>query len=780
MALSLNRGVKPMDIRSTIEGRLKIRLLAASASVFALAAATGVHAQEAPAPAPEPQTTGVEEVVVTAQRREEKLQDVPIAITAFGDHFLAERNIVSFDSIAAFTPNIKIVVTNRNSAPSIAMRGSVTVNPAPSYDPTTGLYIDGVYQGKQYGSLVDLGDIERIEVLRGPQGTLYGRNTLAGAVNIVTHKPTGEFGGSLKAGVSEYNGRMVRGLVDLPAYGNLSISLAGGYDQHDGYVKVRPDPFNNIPTQAGEYGAAKNYAGRLSLRYRFTDSLMADYTFDYAQSNDTLGYSQPTFVVPGSALASTFGKYIFSNNRSDFGYEGGALQNSITGGHPLAEDTRNRQHALTFTWALPNVTLKSITSYRSLNHDTWNDVDGTPLNLIASGVEISYKSYSQEFQGTGELGPLKYTAGLYFFHDSGYTNNPQQYFGGNFSMGGYGFRTTAYAAYGQVEYTPSFAPEFTVVAGLRYNSEKKGTDRNWRTVSSTTGALISTQVPFGTTASKTFTGFTPTVTLKFQATDNVNFYGRYARGFKSGGFNGEATNPVAATLPYNPETVDSYEVGMKSRFYDGRLQVNVAAFYDKHSDMQLSVFLGAGNLASVVANAGSAEISGLEAEVQLRPADWLRLSASFGTLDARYLEYIDGGVNVANQRAFPYAPKMTSSINADARLLRIGDSEVHLLVDYSHSDPYYLFPYGFAPGDQSQVGAATPNTVVTTQADTSDIVDLRLKWSFGPFEASVWGKNVFDVSNRVSGIDFGPSFSHATVSFYNPPRVIGADLSYKF
>lgn len=777
-----------------------ILLISASVTSLCLPALADAQTTDA-APASAASGTSVDEIIVTAQRREQRLQDVPIAVSAYSHQFLEDRNVTNFAGIQGFTPNVKIVVTNRNSAPAISMRGSVTINPAPSFEPTVALYLDGVYLSKQYGSLVDTADIDHIEVLRGPQGTLFGRNTLAGAINIVSRKPTGEFDATLKIGVGNYGSQLLRGSVDLPAFGDLSIKLSGSFSAHDGYVKIRPTPFAAIVPRAGaaqadEFQAENHKAFRVAARYKPAPNFIADYTYDFSRADDTMGYSQPTFVAPGGIFdpaspsyagglnpvtgiyaGNPYNLYLFPNERSKFGYEGNAFPKSIAKKDPLEEDTRNQLHALTLTWDTGPVTLKSISSYRKLYHAWNNDTDGVPLNLLSSALTMNYHSTSQEFQVTGQSGALNYTAGLYYFDDSGSAYNPQQYFGGAYSIGGYTFGTKAYAAYGQLEYSPSGLSGLTLIAGLRYSDEKKSTTRYVNSVNVTTGATT-VVIPAGTGAKASFDAFTPAFTAKYQITDSLNVYARYAKGFKSGGFNGDGSNAIESTTPFKPETTSSYEIGAKGRFFDGKLQTNIAAFIDRHHDMQLSVFLGAGTLASGIRNAGKADIKGIEVEVQAIPADWLRVSASLGTLNAKYKEFIDAGVNVANDRAFPYTPKMTASGNIDLRLLQASWGRTRLLVDYTHTDSYYIYPY------TTRVDYSG-NTAATTRADASDIVDARLlvdeiKAGGGSLETALWIKNVFDASDRVSGIDFGASFGHATVSFYNPPRTFGADVTLRF
>ena len=745
-------------------------------------------AQSAPAQSASAALPAVEDIIVTAQRREQRLQDVPVSITAFNREALEARDVTNFAGVAGFQPNVKIITYYRQSAPAIAIRGSVTVNPSPTFDPAVGLYVDGLYIGKSYGSLFDQSDLERIEVLRGPQGTLYGRNTLAGAINLITAKPTGEWGGRVQASIGNYDDRLVRASINLPAFGDFAIKLSGSYNTQDGFVKLIDNPFpavtTALPRRVDRAGDIDRKTGRVAVRWTPATNVTVDYSFDYSQSNDTMSYLQPTFFSPGGIFDPAsptyvgglvggkyfglpFNLYVLPNHRSLTGFSDG----SGGGPHPNEENVKNRQHTLIAAWDVGDATIKSISGYRKLNTDWDNDVDGTPLNLIQSYMFMHYKSFSQEFQISGKSGPLNYTGGVYYFWDSGYSFNPQQYFGGAAQYtGGYGYGTKSYAAYGQLEYAVTDA--LTLIGGLRYTDEKKRISRNWN---SNFGVLV----PDGTRADKGFDRLTATATAKYDFSPDLNVYARYAQGFKSGGFNGEADTVAGSTTPYKPERSDSYEIGTKARLLDGRLQANVAYFYDRRKDMQLSVFKATNSLSSEILNAGKARIQGLEVELQARPSDWLQISGNIGTLHSKYIEYLDRGVNVADDRAFPSAPKFTASASVDATLARLSFGEISVLVDYTHSDAYFNF------ADPLDPVTLTTYSAQTTKAGSSDIVDARLrltkvKAGNGELEASLWSKNLFNEEHRTFGIDFGPNFGHAVISNYNPPRTYGVDVIYKF
>ncbi|MBS0504394.1 MAG: TonB-dependent receptor plug domain-containing protein, partial [Proteobacteria bacterium] len=233
---------------------MRQRIHASSASLFALIAALGappVFAQDAqPAAAQQAaaddgsESAGIGDIIVTAQKRAENVQDVPIAISAVSSQYLESRDISSIDRLGSISPNLKIERAPSNKTISqIAIRGSVTINPAITWEPAVGLYLDGVYIAKAQGSIFDVADLERVEVLRGPQGTLYGRNTLAGAINLVTKKPSGEFGGSAEVSYGNFNYWRAKAVVDLPQMGIFSAKLSGSVQRRDGFIKVVPNPF---------------------------------------------------------------------------------------------------------------------------------------------------------------------------------------------------------------------------------------------------------------------------------------------------------------------------------------------------------------------------------------------------------------------------------------------------------------------------------------------------------------------------------------------------------
>lgn len=732
---------------------------------------------------------GIEEIVVTAQRREEKLHDVPIAVTAFNTAAIQERNITDINGIAGFAPNVSIVESPAfNSETTIAIRGGVTINPAIYWEPTVGIYVDGAYISKAQADVFDIADIDHIEILRGPQGTLYGRNTLNGALNIVTQKPTGQFDGSVKVGFGDYGYKTARLSLDLPAWGRLSVKVSGLIESRDGFVTVESDPFHlpsflaHAPT-TGDLDSLDRKGGRIAAKLDVTDDITVDYAFDVSYESDHPQPSQLSAIGAGGLFDPTspgyagipLYLYLQHNPQSPISYSSGSYLNSS-----LFENTGVRSHALTITWDMSDeLILKSITAYRWTDWSDGIDLDGSPITVAATELFDHYHSFSQELQASGQIDRVHYTAGLYYFSDGGFNNGPQDFFlDSTLYQSNSGTQTEAYAVYGQIEYNPPILDDkLTVTVGGRYSNEDKV---GYRAEYGNFGGGFTTVIP-SVSARKSFDAATPLLVVKYNVSDDLNVYAKYAEGFKSGGFNGESNSLQESITPFNAETVDEYEVGVKTRWLDNRLNVNVAAFYDQRYNMQLSVFTGEGAVASVIRNAGSADIDGIEFEMQALPQPWLKVDGTVGYLNAQYNTFFSGGQNVANDRAFPVTPQFTAHMSVDASLMDNDFGKLNLIVDYDHSDAYYYYPYSLSQNPAINQGYYAG----TTKASPLNEINARLRLtdiqlSYGKLEISMWGKNIFDDKARINGIDFGPSFGNLTTAYYNKPATYGGDVTFKW
>ena len=743
------------------------------------------------------QDDGIGDIVVTAQKRSENVQDVPIAISALGSQFLESRGIDSIDKLGAVAPNVKIERAPASKTISqISIRGSVTINPAITWEPAVGLYLDGVYIAKAQGSIFDVADLERVELLRGPQGTLYGRNALAGAVNLVTRKPSGEAGGSIDLTYGSFNDRRVRGVLDLPKFGPFSVKVAGQYRKRDGLIDLVP----NSPSGADRADSIDSGSFMVQVRAELSDAITADYTYDYSKANQDPPFSQllsvnrngdPRDIFDPASPGYAFGGAFFPLNL----YTNPNRVETAAINAPAYERSRSYGHALTLTADLGAATLKSITAYRDLAWADGLDLDGSPLPVAFTQRITDYHAFSQELQLTGEMGDgrLNYVLGAFYFDEKAETLNPQTYFGGGVDLqSDYGSNTKALALYAQLDYRLTNA--LKVSLGGRYTHEKKDVRRffrvNFDAGSGIFSPLVVANLPYGAIPEAKYNNFSPAATLAWEASDNINVYARFAQGFKSGGFNGEtnvfaaptAACPSGATElcnPYRPEQVDSYEVGVKTKLADGRVIFNVAAFRSEHKDMQLSVFTATTGAASIVRNAAGARIQGLEFETVLRPVEGLTINGSLAILDPKYKSFIDGGVEVSNNRAFPHAPKTTASVGFDWAVLSGDWGKLNLYGDLNYVSKYYTFPYPLVTPTRSDQNANSSQskgrTIVNLRASLADI-------PLGGVKAEISGfvRNLTKEADPSNFIDFGPGFGGILLGYFPEPRTFGVTVGVKF
>jgi iron complex outermembrane receptor protein len=386
---------------------------------------------------------------------------------------------------------------------------------------------------------------------------------------------------------------------------------------------------------------------------------------------------------------------------------------------------------------------------------------------------------------------------VFYYSEKAETLGPQSFFGGGSSyQSDYGSHTDAVAVFAQLDYNITDALKLTL--GGRYTHEKKDVRRflriNYDAANGVFAPLVVANIPYGGVPDAKYNRFNPAITLAYQFNRDINVYARFAQGFKSGGFNGETNDFRAPTAdcptgaielcnPYRPETVDSYEVGLKTRLADGKVIFNVAGFWDEHKDIQLSVFTANGAASSVVKNAAAARIRGLEIETVIRPVDALTINASLAFLDPSYKSYIEAvnGVdtNVAKNRAFPHTPKTTGSVGADLRVAEGDWGRFNLSGDFSYVSSYYTFPYALTTASPSDQNANN------TKSKGRSIVNLRAAVAEVPMggakaELAFWVKNLTKESDPSNFIDFGPGFGGLTVGYFPDPRTYGLTLGVKF
>jgi len=754
-----------------------IRSLFVSLVATTTLAAGSAFAQDGPPPASAAADNGIAEIVVTAQKRSENLQSTPIAISALTATTMTKMGITNLSGVASVTPTIySAPYPNSSSTLSYYIRGQGANDPMMiTKEGAVGIYIDGVYVSRPQTSNVDLADVERIEVLRGPQGTLYGRNTTGGAVSVISKKPTGELGvrGTFDLGNRDH----IRGLVnvDLPAIGNLAIKVSGLYSHDDGYQK-NPGPGSH------NFQYDKQLAGRVAARWTPTDNLTVDYSFDIGKIlNTPVLYVNPDLVgvLPG--------------------YTGDKYKAYRHFDLPLSH-TNFDDHTLNVEWKLSDdLSLRSITGYRHLGfitHQNFADAYGYGL----TGIEdIHSREVTQEFQAVGNLGDhITYVAGLYYFREKA---SHYQQVGINFSpdltINDYRFvraLSTSEAAYGQVTWTPPVLNDrVKLTVGGRYTKDKRNSTREYLDQQYITPAGTSL-IPLdtGTTNHQRFSRFNPSVTLSFQPTQTLNLYAKVATGYKAGG---AAEGSPNFAITFGPEKITSYELGLKSDLLDRKLRVNLAAFTSSYKGIQLDQSLDPNDPSvTETINAGSAKISGIEAELTARPVRDLTLGVSYAYLHTNISRVnaapgtifdpsvnptspYQVGDNVADLFAIPFAPKNAYTVTADWTFYHFGDGgDLSANLVYRWKDSVFI---GSAAGP-AVVGHE--RNVIPSFGQLDGRITLAKEWNGHPFTLALWGRNLTDShhilqTNGVGGVLAG--FTTQTTT-YAEPISYGIELGFDF
>lgn len=719
-------------------GRTGIAMPALAAALFAAAPAC---AQDTPSD--EPGSRAAEmggDIVVTARKRAERAQDIPIAISAFSGDAIAARGIDKVDGVATFTPNMTFQNNpsfgGAGSSAAIYIRGIGQKEFLPTTEPGVGVYVDGVYVARSVGALLDLVDVERVEILRGPQGTLFGRNTIGGALSITTRKPDANLGMNGQFTVGRYNRMDAKVSANLPLTDNLFAKISGASFNRDGYVTHLAD--------GRKLGNINTLTGRIDLRWVPTDALeinlaaegtrdrsngpalvLTGVTYQSAIFNPgnlpilppgspaTPGFYvlNPPFDAPVdnfTLLANYFSAFLggqpcigfnpynpqasnsaacFSNrflvgNRADAG----------TAPQYSRNDTWGTQG--TIDWDLGAVQLKSITAYRKIDGDYARDGDHSSLTILHLQDILKQSQFSQEFQLLGNAldDRLKYVAGLYYFNEKGNNINTLDFTPVTFRSGGR-FQTKSYAAFAQATWT--FIPSIDLTLGLRYTDDKKSfLPDQVILVDKTGGALIAGSpntppervLPF-VTVRQSEDAFTPMANLSWHVTPDVMFYGSYSKGFKSGGFVQRVFPPLAQTPRFSSEEATAYELGFKSSLFDRKLTLNGAIFYTKYDNLQVQVFTG---IAPVTKNAAAAEIRGAELEARLSPGGGWFLEGSLGYLDPKFTRIDPAATEITLNSRFERIAKWTLSGSVSKSVVLANHGEVTLRGDWSYRSGMYM------------------------------------------------------------------------------------------
>jgi iron complex outermembrane receptor protein len=731
----------------------------ATLSACVLLGASAVAMAQTASPATSAKPDQLEEIVVTAQKRSENVQTVPIAISAFTAQELQDRGVVDVHSISNMTPNVNLDAgspfSGTGSVLAASIRGIGQDDFALNLDPGVGVYIDGVYLARTVGANQNLLDVERVEILKGPQGTLFGRNTIGGAISIVTHTPGDHFSGNVEMTTGSFSRRDLAGTFDIPITDKLLSSITVSSLVHDGYQRRIATPglpdFQNIPEttyhQAGYFSNGNTQGGqnqqvvRGKLLYNASDDLKFTMTADWTHEDQTalpntiLATTEPpqgqlgpggfliglynlctSFANAQEAAATTAVPFSFAMPNICGPVGPGLVQGvgglvtpgpalygrgipqynaavAVTGNIDTTYATGNNfaqmdagGASITADWKLgKDLTLKSITGWRTLNWRIGMDNDGSALVVLEPSFIEGQHQVSQEVQliGSALSNKLDYVLGGYYFWEGGHVHD---FVALDILMvdGDNTVDTTSFAGFAHANY--KVTDKFVVTAGARYSTEKKEMIGR----QSDPGAFEEKLNPPGSTNpycypivpsclvgefpdpnnptllfppgtnKQTFNEFTPTVQLQYNFSSDVMGYVGYSKGFKSGGWTTRVPNPIlnAKDAEFKPERANTYEIGLKTQMLDNHLRLNLAAFDTKYEDIQLNFQEGP---APFLKNGGTASIRGAEMELNWSVAHGISVQSAVGYLDAHYT-YTNPYANLPLDTPIPKTPKWKGTI----------------------------------------------------------------------------------------------------------------------
>lgn len=756
-------------------------------------------------------TTEVEAVVVTARKREENLQETPVAVTAVPDEVIKQRNLTELRDIQNVVPNVLFTESQGlKGTARIFIRGIGENIQIFSADPAVGVYIDGIPLSRPQGANLNLLDVERVEVLRGPQGTTFGKNTIGGSINYVSKRPGDIFGAVLKGRLGNYDAQSLEASVDLPFGRAIGLRVTGAQHKRTGFIV---NEYNG-----GELSDLNNMSARAVLEWQPTAALNVVVAADYFERDEASNVPQLLSYNLSSPLlslfdATAFGRYgvhAFARNDDGDPYRGfftGGLP--VTPGQPsiiLTDPLRSRYDLesepngtnqeiwgsyLIAAYELnDSFTLKSLASYRRTLSNTWFDAWGTAVPLTPNVLEENAEEGSGELQLLGNNlieGRLNFILGAFVGRTRADETGTQWFepelmssiF--NFSTGRDQRQVTqSVAFFGNGSFALTEKLELTL--GARWTQDEKRMNR-YEFATFPTGADIGfgpaivpgrpgaggTPVVFN--GAESWDAWSGVASLQYQWTSDVMTYASWSRGFRSGGFSGSGRDAFEM-IPFNPEFVDSYELGVRSTLFERRLILNATAFWMDYQDrqMQLVEVISTTPFISRVRifNAGESEQKGIELEAVARPIAGLQVTAAYGFTDAGYTRLAGpfstgGDVNVDIQRELPQTPKHTFNTGVTYRTAINVPGTFILHGDYSYRSKTY---YDVSNSEEiAQAGYGLVNARVAWESPDSSL------------EIALWGRNLTEQEYRTDGIAIPSLFASA---YYGDPRTFGIELTKTF
>jgi iron complex outermembrane receptor protein len=705
--------------------------------------------------APQDGASDLGEVVVTARRRDEALKDVPISVSALGEERLEQTGVADITALQQQTPNATVQVARGSNSTLISfIRGIGQQDPLWGFEPGVGLYVDDVYIARPQGAVLDVYDVSRIEVLRGPQGSLYGRNTVGGAVKYVTSRLSDEPELTLRGSYGSYNQIDLLASGSVPLADNFRIGAAIASYQRDGFG-------SNLNTGAEHYNKDV-LAGRVSAEWEPQEGVQLRLAYDRTEdnSNPRHGHREVAGVGVGAGIPDS----VYDT------YAGLGDDNSVVNQGLSATVQIDLNDAWTF---------KSITAWREGDTDTVIDFDNTPAPTLDIPAYYSDDQLTQEFQFLFDYERIQGVMG--FFYLDGHAEGAFDTIAGNLGLviGTAGYvNTTSYAFFGDVNL--DLTDRLHLGLGVRYTlDEKTGSVFRANYAGATRSPLLGgtarnpTLVRTNYVRSKDFDQFTPKVSLSYDLTDDLTTYASYSRGFKSGGFDmrGDAILTPNTVNGYNPETVDSYEIGLKGAL--SRFSFSSSIFYNEYNDQQVTTQVPAvGGIASFVDNVGSSTFYGAEFEGRLQILDSLSANFAVGYLHSDFEEFLRYNLttmsyeDISDQVVLQNAPEWTGYLGL-TWLGNVAGGELAVTPSVSYRGDYSQFEF--------------PNPILDQQAYT--LVDLSVVWTdpSDRWTLGLYGKNLTDEEYKVGAYNFaGAAFNNSLIAYYGPPQTVTATVQFKF
>jgi len=724
----------------------------------------------------------LEVITVTARKREESLQDSPVSITAVSSEGLERRSIRSFNQLSGIAPNVEINngrAEGGGSTAQIFIRGVGQQDSWMPNEPGVGVYVDGVYVARSFAGDLAFMDVERLEILRGPQGTLYGKNTIGGAINLIMRKPDGDSTGELDVTYGRFD------LVEVKARGETSITddlwlrVAGMVHERDGYGK---------DFLGDELGDSSRRALRAVLRYAPEPGTDVTLAAEYSRQRQNGPVGAMLEFWPGD-VANLANGLIVPDIAAEYGL--GAPFNVYGPAwiNAIADTERYVSHGSGDTWddndvwgaslvvekSLDKFNLKSTTAYRDTEADVQRDGDHTPFPIFTIGLTQTSKQWTQELQFTGTAlnKRMPWVLGLFGMKEDGFLQFRAPLLEGFYEKTGVDLSllsntkpdTESLAGYGEMTYY--WTESLGLTLGARYAYEKKVYGYRLDTYY-TDVSLVSPR-----TLSASWTEFLPKAWVEYKISPDLMAYASVSKGFKAGGWNPRSTTPGVDPQRFDPEFVTTYELGLKSTLWNGLATANAAVFYSDYKDIQLSAVTqrtlqdGTVVIDTAVDNGGKAELYGAELELVVRPTDPLALTAGLGLLDTKYrrLDETVLATGVSLDSKFIESPEVTFNAGIDYRLPAPRNNGSILL----HADVTY----------KSEVQKTVQNSPALT-SESFWIGNARVTYETPTrgFSVSGYVTNISDEIYLANGIDVRAL--GATEAYYSRPREWGITLTTRF